>query len=658
MTTSEDLQLTNRPLSHNAHARYEVIATDEYFAFVCEYAPKGDLLEHIRENGRLKGKEAKRICAQLIAALAYCHEQGVVHRDLKLENVLLDVHGNAKLADWGFGRFFSVDSSSRIKEWCGSPPYAAPEIFLGRPYIGPSIDIWSLGVVFYGIVTGKLPFDSDTFDGVCSKVISGGFSVPFFMALECESLIRGMLCKSMSRRLTLPKIMMHGWLEYDQCHQSLGPAYKPQRDRPRPRHQFFVSPSMASFNGGELGDNVATPPSTPPQARRVGKNGKPIRRPRANTCIGQVQPGGLSDTTGRRNRTTPPKAGAHLTQLSRTDSTATASPNTRPRPKSTTPETEESKSKKKAKEEESLRSQPLKKKGLSPSTARFIEASKRLFARLIGGDRNALTPDPDGDAALAEAERVASRFSLPARMEDVEDRAPLIPVAVVPSEPKFRFPCVECHAPESARWNFPTQSPTKCADCRLLELPRLSAAAAGADADGGAGAAAGAANAAGSAAAAAAVDNGGGGAALDDDAAAAEAGTPSAGETLQQEEEESIKPVTPASKPKEVVPRVAGKHQTTKATTTDAAADGLVGDAAGLARSEKAVVDASPVTREEETPEKSSLREPKALKPPSMASAAATALATVEALRRKASPPKMANLEDVVAKPLLPANPI
>lgn len=412
---------------------------------------------------------------------------------------------------------------------------------------------------------------------------------------------------------------------------------------------------MASFNGGELGDNLATPPSTPPQARRVGKNGKPIRRPRANTCIGQVQPGGLSDTTGRRNRTTPPKAGAHLTQLSRTDSTAIASPNTRPRPKSTTPETEESKSKKKAKEEESLRSQPLKKKGLSPSTARFIEASKRLFARLIGGDRNALTPDPDGDAALAEAERVASRFSLPARMEDVEDRAPLIPVEVVPSEPKFRFPCVECHAPESARWNFSTQSPTKCADCRLLELPRLPAAAAGGD--GGAGAAAGAANAAGAAAAAAAVDNGGGGAAPDDDAAAAEAGTPSAGETLHQQEEESIKPVTPASKPKEVVPRVAGMHRTTKATTTDAAEDGLVGDTAELVRSEMSV-DASPVTREEETPEKSSLREPKALKPPSMASAAATALATVKALRRKASPPKMANLEDVVAKPLLPVNPV
>ena len=123
-------------------------------------------------TGRLKGENAKRVCAQLVAAIEYCHTQGVVHRDLKLENVLLDSLGNAKIADWGFGRFYPVDASSRIKEWCGSPPYAAPEIFLGKPYVGPGIDIWSLGVVIYGIVTGKLPFDAETFDGVCSKVNS------------------------------------------------------------------------------------------------------------------------------------------------------------------------------------------------------------------------------------------------------------------------------------------------------------------------------------------------------------------------------------------------------------------------------------------------------------------------------------------------------
>jgi len=588
---------------------YEVIATDEYFAFVCEYAPKGDLLEHIRENGRLKGKDAKRICSQLIAALAYCHQQGVVHRDLKLENVLLDVHGNAKLADWGFGRFFSVDSSSRIKEWCGSPPYAAPEIFLGRPYIGPSIDIWSLGVVFYGIVTGKLPFDSDTFDGVCGKVISGGFSVPFFMALECENLIRGMLCKSMSRRLTLVKIMAHGWLEYESQHHALGPAYRPQKERPRPRHQFLITPSMTSFNntdGEDYDDEMGTPPHTPPPTRRYDGNGKPIRRPRANTCIGQVQPGGLSDTTGRKNRSTPPKAGAHLSRTDETLSAATGKDKgkgkgkgkgkDRQRPKSTTPETDAMKQKR---EEESRRSAPLK---------RLIEHSKRLFARIMGTsspDGKALTADGAGSANADADQSLGSRFSLPARIEDVEeqDRAPLIPKEpAVPVEPKFRFPCVECHAPESARWNFPTQSPTKCKDCMALELETATLAVG--VSGGAAGAGAGAAASAGGAAAA-------GGAAV-------------GGAAVEQH-------VTPdSSMYADSVAAIA-----TTPTSTAAAAG-----AATFTAAEK--IEAA---RDEETPEK---QQTLASKPKiEIQSAAAKALAAVKELRRKASPPKMANLDSV-----------
>ena len=79
-------------------------------------------------------------------------------RDLKTENVLLDDYGNVKLADFGFGQYFSSDRM--LNTWCGSPPYAAPEVFEGKEYEGPELDCWSLGCILYVLVCGKLPFDA------------------------------------------------------------------------------------------------------------------------------------------------------------------------------------------------------------------------------------------------------------------------------------------------------------------------------------------------------------------------------------------------------------------------------------------------------------------------------------------------------------------
>lgn len=227
--------------------------------------------------------------------------------------------------------------------------------------------------------------------------------------------------------------------------------------------------SIGTVDSDYFDDDMGTPP-TP---RRNGLRGKQkVRRPRANTCIGQVQPGGLSDTTGRRNMSTPPRAGAHLPGGDSRGRSNSAGGNgdrkeDRPRPKSTTPETAASKKKK-----EDGRRSPLKL--FTPSTARFIELSKRLFARVLG-DRNALTPELRSEEAaaaeaLADSDRVASRCSLPARMEDLDEREPLIATAAPPpAEPKLRFPCVQCHAPESACWNFLSQTPTKCTKCMSLD---------------------------------------------------------------------------------------------------------------------------------------------------------------------------------------------
>ncbi|VDD96977.1 unnamed protein product, partial [Enterobius vermicularis] len=84
--------------------------------------------------------EARVKLWQIVSAIEYCHSLGVVHRDLKLENLLLDKNYNIKIVDFGFSNFYSNDNT--LKTFCGSPPYAAPEIFEGREYIGPEVDIW------------------------------------------------------------------------------------------------------------------------------------------------------------------------------------------------------------------------------------------------------------------------------------------------------------------------------------------------------------------------------------------------------------------------------------------------------------------------------------------------------------------------------------
>lgn len=117
---------------------------------------------------------------------------------------------SSQLADFGFSNTF-VEGVC-LKTFCGSPPYAAPEVFQGLEYDGPKADIWSLGVVLYVLVCGALPFDGATLHDLRSVVISGKFRIPFFMSQECEHLIRHMLVVEPERRYSLMHISKHKWL--------------------------------------------------------------------------------------------------------------------------------------------------------------------------------------------------------------------------------------------------------------------------------------------------------------------------------------------------------------------------------------------------------------------------------------------------------------
>ncbi|KAJ1552172.1 Serine/threonine-protein kinase par-1 [Cladochytrium tenue] len=147
----------------------------------------------------MKEKEARAKFRQILSAVSYCHKKRVIHRDLKAENLLLDGNLDIKIADFGFSNYYDPDS--KLDTFCGSPPYAAPELFQGRRYTGPEVDIWSLGVILYVLTTGCLPFDGKNLQEMRESI-----------GLACEKLLRKFLVRDPYKRASLEMLIDDPWL--------------------------------------------------------------------------------------------------------------------------------------------------------------------------------------------------------------------------------------------------------------------------------------------------------------------------------------------------------------------------------------------------------------------------------------------------------------
>ncbi|KAI6177480.1 Protein kinase domain-containing protein [Aphelenchoides bicaudatus] len=189
---------------------YEVIRTDKHLCIITELATGGELFDLLMYSGKQNENEARRIFQQLVSAVAYCHANGIVHRDLKAENILLDKDANVKLIDFGFSNYQKPDLL--LSTWCGSPPYAAPELLLAQEYDGRMSDVWSLGVVLYILVAAEFPFQGGTVDNLKMAVLGELLSIPFFVSVECADLIRKMLTVNPEKRANLNTVIQHRWL--------------------------------------------------------------------------------------------------------------------------------------------------------------------------------------------------------------------------------------------------------------------------------------------------------------------------------------------------------------------------------------------------------------------------------------------------------------
>ncbi|KAJ3265434.1 MAP/microtubule affinity-regulating kinase 3 [Chytriomyces hyalinus] len=201
---------------------YEVIDTPNELYLIMEFAAGGEIFDYLVAHGRMKEKEARRHFRQIISAIEYCHDLHVIHRDLKAENLLLDASMNIKIADFGFSNQFNPGEC--LNTWCGSPPYAAPELFQGKEYLGPEVDIWSLGVVLYVLVCGALPFDGSTLPKLRARVLAGTYKVPFYMSTDCERLIKKMLVIDPKKRTTLDQMKKDPWFTEGYENEELQPS--------------------------------------------------------------------------------------------------------------------------------------------------------------------------------------------------------------------------------------------------------------------------------------------------------------------------------------------------------------------------------------------------------------------------------------------------
>ncbi|CAI4052793.1 hypothetical protein N7582_005562 [Saccharomyces uvarum] len=191
---------------------YEVIVTETKVWMALEYCPGKELYDHLLSLHRISLLECAELFAQISGAVYYAHSMHCVHRDLKLENILLDKNGNAKLTDFGFTR--ECMTKTTLETVCGTTVYMAPELIERRTYDGFKIDIWSLGVILYTLITGSLPFDDDDEVKTKWKIVNEEPNYDSTLIPDdAKDLISRLLAKNPKERPSLPQVLHHQFLQ-------------------------------------------------------------------------------------------------------------------------------------------------------------------------------------------------------------------------------------------------------------------------------------------------------------------------------------------------------------------------------------------------------------------------------------------------------------
>ncbi|CAN6917757.1 unnamed protein product, partial [Brassica oleracea] len=210
--------INHRSLRHPNIIRFkEVVLTPTHIAIVMEYAAGGELFERICSAGRFSEDEARYFFQQLISGVSYCHAMQICHRDLKLENTLLDGSPAPRLKICDFGYSKSSLLHSRPKSTVGTPAYIAPEVLSRREYDGKMADVWSCGVTLYVMLVGAYPFedpeDPKNFRKTMQRILAVQYKIPDYVHIsqDCKHILSHIFVANPLKRITIAEIKKHPW---------------------------------------------------------------------------------------------------------------------------------------------------------------------------------------------------------------------------------------------------------------------------------------------------------------------------------------------------------------------------------------------------------------------------------------------------------------
>ncbi|XP_053982281.1 RAC serine/threonine-protein kinase isoform X2 [Hylaeus anthracinus] len=232
LTESRVLRTTNHPFLISLKYSFQ---TADRLCFVMEYVNGGELFFHLRRS-RIFGEDRTRFYgAEIISALGYLHSQGIIYRDLKLENLLLDKDGHIKIADFGLCKE-DITYGRTTKTFCGTPEYLAPEVLEDNDY-GRAVDWWGVGVVMYEMICGRLPFYNKDHEKLFTLIVMEEVKFPRTISNEAKDMLGGLLIKDPNKRLgggpnDAKEIMDHAFFSSidwsDLVQKKIPPPFKPQ----------------------------------------------------------------------------------------------------------------------------------------------------------------------------------------------------------------------------------------------------------------------------------------------------------------------------------------------------------------------------------------------------------------------------------------------